>query len=371
MIERHRQRLLAAGKGSRNLAATNGHSTTGPSQSTKQTPEEAAAAAVLTEDQLLERFVQQLHDRDDNRVDSIGAPTVPTSLSRRILNRQGVGYIDGTVGAVVSAAADRFLATVLQQGLACRDERLKGAELIRGAEETRQAHREQYEADVEFRRKRKLEIEEKNKQICHNAIKAAETLKKFPPPPANAAASSTATTASGDTASTKKKKKKVDNAATAGPPSKLKLKEDDESSVNSIDEEEAYHMEYFGDIAPVKKDKDDEDDDMLILRDLARPLEAWDFHVLGKEGLRAIDRADDSEDEESDDEKEEEEDGAPDSDEDEDDDDADEMDGKRTPVPKGPPKKKSSPSSDNKRKPTASPHPTITPTDSSQDKTGG
>ena len=183
MIELQRARLLAAGKGSRNHAAaassnTNGGATTPPP---RQTPQQAAAAAVLTEDQLLDRFIQRLHQRDDSRADSAAAPTVPTALSRRILHKQGVGYLDGTVGAVVSAAGDRFLATVLQQTLVCRNERLKGAELVRSAARTRQRHWEQYEADVEFRRKRKLEVQEKQTQICQNAFKAAESLKKFPP----------------------------------------------------------------------------------------------------------------------------------------------------------------------------------------------
>ena len=393
MIELQRARLLAAGKGSRNhaAAAANGSAAAAAGASSaasaasastptvRQTPQQAAAAAMLTEDQLLDRFIQRLHHRDDSRADAASASTVPTALSRRILNKQGVGYLDGTVAAVVSAAADRFLATVLQQTMACRNERLKGAELLRGAERTRQRHWEQYEADVEYRRKRKLEIQEKQTQICHNAIKAAESLKKFPP-----ANSASATAAEAETTPSKKKKKKSDDTSASGAAgangSRLKLpkdgEDDDEASVNSLDEEEAYHRDYFGDVASSGKrnndndEDDDDEDDMVILRDLARPLEAWDFHVTGKYGmLPAIDRTVDSEDESDEEEDDEADAGAADSDEDDagDDDDADELDGKMTPVPKASDKKKSSPSaaSDSKRRASTPAVPTPTPTEAS------
>jgi len=389
MIKRQRAALLLqAGKGSRTSASTvNGSSAA--QAPVRQTPQQAAAAAVLTEDQLLDRFIQRLHQRDDSRPDAAGAPTVPTALSRRMLAKQGVGYLDHTVGAVVSAAGDRFLATILQQATACRNERLKGAELVKSAALTRQRHWEQYEADVEHRRKRKLELQEKDAETCHNAIKAAEALKKFPPASTTASSTSNANsnvpegTETTPSSSSKKKKKKVDDSAassSANNGSRLKLHAqgaDDEASVNSIDEEEAYHRDYFGDVVAVGKGgniingnaMDEEDEDMLILRDLSRPLEAWGFHVTGKQGLQpAMERSEDSEDESDDEEEDSDADGAPgddDMDEDDvgdDDDDADEMDGKRTPVPKSMvDKKKASPSSDSKRK-SAAPSPAPTPT---------
>eukprot|EP00977_Amphora_coffeiformis_P014152 scaffold3882_cov164-Amphora_coffeaeformis.AAC.20 len=387
MIKRQRAALLLqAGKGSR--AATSsvngGKATPTP---VRQTPQQAAAAAMLTEDQLLDRFIQRLHQRDDSRPDAAGAPTVPTALSRRILAKQGVGYLDHTVGAVVSAAGDRFLATILHQATACRDERLKGAELIKNAARTRQRHWEQYEADVEHRRKRKLDLQEKDAEICHNAIKAAEALKKFPP--ANSASSASNANSNkaegGETtpSSSKKKKKKADDSAAnsnANNGSRLKLHTQgggDEASVNSIDEEEAYHRDYFGDVVAVGKGNgnaiDDEEEDMLILRDLSRPMEAWGFHVTGKQGLQpAMERSEDSEDESDGEEEDSDADGAPgedDMDEDDvadDDDDADEMDGKRTPIPKSmADKKKASPASDSKRK-SAAPSPVPTPTPNSE-----
>lgn len=376
MIELQRKRLLAAGKGSRKNSATGASSAANGGASTappRQTPQQAAAAAMLTEDQLLDRFIQRLHQRDDSRADSVGAPTVPTALSRRLLHKQGVGYLDGTVGAVVSAAGDRFLATVLQQTLACRNERLKGAALVRSAARTRQRHWEQYEADVEYRRKRKLEVQEKQTQICHNALKAAESLKKFPP------ATNTTNSNANDTETptSKKKKKKTDDGATSGANtangSRLKLKDDldEEASINSLDEEEAYHRDYFGDVAHGKNlENDDEDDDIVILRDLSRPLQAWGFHVTGKHGLQPVDQTVDSEDESDEEESDDAEAGMADSDEDDagDDDDADEMDGKMTPVPKSAAdKKKSSPASDSKRKSATSPAPTPVPTELSKD----
>lgn len=370
MIELQRARLLAAGKGSRAHGGANGSSGATTPPPTRQTPQQAAAAAMLSEDQQIDIFAQRLHQRDDSRADASMAPTVPTALSRRILHRQGVGYLDGTVGAVVSAAADRFLATVLQQALACRNERLKGAELSRGAARTRQRHWEQYEADVEYRRKRKADQQARDREVCAQAIKAAEGLKKFPPASKETEESSTPS---------KKKKKKSDdggggaagaNAAAAGAntsSSRLKLTDenDEEASVNSLDEEEAYHRDYFGEVVMTKKKKvdDEEDDDMMILRDLSRPLEAWGFHVTGKHGMQPVDRTVDSEAESDEEEDEEAEAGGTDASDDEDggdDEEADEMDGKMTPIPKPADKKKSSPASGEKRRASASPAPTPT-----------
>ena len=36
-----------------------------------------------------------------------------------------------------------------------------------------------------------------------------------------------------------------------------------------------------------KKNEDKDDDDILLLKDIVRPLEAWDFHINGKEALEA------------------------------------------------------------------------------------
>jgi hypothetical protein len=80
------------------------------------------------------------------------------------LQKQGVGYLDDTVAAVVSASADRFLATVLHQAAACRDQRLKGAELAQEAARHRKRHMQHYEADSDDRQRRKEEKEKKRER---------------------------------------------------------------------------------------------------------------------------------------------------------------------------------------------------------------
>jgi len=291
MIELHRAKLLATGTANNSTAGqsiSNGSpqqqvlNNRLPQQSVspqiRQTPQQAAAAALRNEDMQMQRFIQQLQQRNDSRPTSVSAPTVPTPLSRRMLQKQGVGYLDDTVAAVASAAGDRFLATVLQQAVACRDVRLKGAEMAREATRHRKRHIQQYEADANERQRRKLEKEEKREKANLAAIEAAENLKKrgVSPLPSKDGES---------VASKSKKKKKTDDLSTNGSSRLKHLKDDDEASYDSIDEEEEYYREYYGD-NDMNVDEDEEDDDeMLILRDLARPLEAWGYHVTGKEGM--------------------------------------------------------------------------------------
>lgn len=257
-----------------------------------QTPQEAAAAEVLAEDAQLQRFIHRMQRRDDSNpmVDSSTGPTVPTALSRRMLQRQGVGYLDPTVGAVISASADRFLATVLQQAIACRDQRLKGAEMARQAARQRKRHIQNYEADMDDRKRRRQEVENSQERAHLQLIAKAESLKK-------------GGGSSKDDDDKKKKKKKtpedstVDDNGNKGGNSKGDLEDDHDESYDSIDEEEDYYQQKLGDVEnPHEEDDEDEEDDTLLLRDLVRPLEAWDFHLTGKEAL---------EDEESDEEEEE------------------------------------------------------------------
>jgi hypothetical protein len=244
-----------------------------------QTPQQAAAAAVRLEDLQMQRFFHRLQARDDTRPDASSGPTVPTALSRRILQKQGVGYLDDTVAAVVSASADRFLATVLHQAAACRDQRLKGAELAREAARHRKRHMQHYEADSDDRQRRKEEKEKKREKANIAAVEAAEVLTKSGKTPAK----------EGEPTATKSKKKKkvvVDDSATNGRKPKPQHEEDDDDSYDSVDEEEDYYRNYYGDgNVNGGKDDDEEDDETLILRDIARPLEAWDFHLTGKEGM--------------------------------------------------------------------------------------
>mmetsp|Transcript_3752 Transcript_3752/g.5527 ORF Transcript_3752/g.5527 Transcript_3752/m.5527 type:complete len:338 (-) Transcript_3752:347-1360(-) len=77
-----------------------------------------------SEDDKLRIFLTMLQRRDDSQAHVLTAPTVPTSLSRRILQRQGVAYLDSTVATLVSASADRFLHSLLLQVKQSRDQRL-------------------------------------------------------------------------------------------------------------------------------------------------------------------------------------------------------------------------------------------------------
>lgn len=309
MIELHRARLLAAGKGSKNMGGPpgaslhqngSGGSAASPHQpKPQQTPREAAVAAMQSDDTQMKRFLQRLqHQRDDSRPgEASSGPTVPTALSRRMLQRQGAGYLDSTVAAVTSAAADRFLATVLQQAVACRDQRLKGAEMARQAAKKRKRHKRQYQEDADDRRRRKEEREETREEINLAAIAAAEGLKRKSTAPSTAAGvTDTGQAEDGDggdapgsAAKAKKKKKAVDSIPINGLKRKAKDLSDDEASYDSIDEEEEYYREYYNnddnDDDAISEDEDEEDDEMMILRDLARPLEAWDFHLEGKLGM--------------------------------------------------------------------------------------
>jgi hypothetical protein len=306
MIELQRARLLGAKGGGNNGGTPVSTPTQNGSQSNRiimpgqtpgalpaaqahQTPQQSAAAAVRLEDLQMQRFFHRLQARDDARPDASSGPTVPTALSRRILQKQGVGYLDDTVAAVVSASADRFLATVLHQAAACRDQRLKGAELAQEAARHRKRHMQHYEADSDERQRRKEEKEKKRERANLAAVEAAEVLTKSGKSPAK----------EGEPTATKSKKKKkvvVDDNGTNGNKRKHHPEEDDDDSYDSVDEEEDYYRNYYGDDnVNGGKDDEDEDDETLILRDIARPLEAWDFHLTGKEGM--YHRPDASEDE--------------------------------------------------------------------------
>lgn len=267
-----------------------------------QTPQEAAAAEVLAEDAQLQRFIHRMQRRDDSNpmADSSTGPTVPTALSRRMLNKQGVGYLDQTVGAVISASADRFLATVLQQAVACRDHRLKGAEMAKQAGRQRKRHIHLYEADMDDRKRRRQELEDSEERSHLKLIATAEALKKG------------GGSSKDSIDKKKKKKKKPEEASTAvngdnSGDKKTDPEDGNDESYDSIDEEEDYYQSKLGDSQePLDQDEEDEEDDTLLLKDLVRPLEAWDFHLTGKESLETYgSEGDDEEGLEDDDEKDE------------------------------------------------------------------
>mmetsp|Transcript_30406 Transcript_30406/g.46640 ORF Transcript_30406/g.46640 Transcript_30406/m.46640 type:complete len:377 (+) Transcript_30406:127-1257(+) len=313
MIELQRARLglppiTSASKqpNSNNTMTNNSHhqsvSATASAAAPAPTPQQAAAATLLTEDEQLKTFLQKMQDRNDNTTSDRG-PTVPTALSRRMLQRQGVGYLDDTVAAVTSAAADRFLATVLQQAVACRDQRIKGATLAREEARKRKRHRQQYKEDVADRHRRnEARMTERCKQH-KSAIDAAEALNKK------------SKDGAGDNPSkSKKKKKKPAPAETKENGNKetseeKKGQEEDEASYDSLDEEEDYYQRMYGDEDDEEESENDEDDEddtrfTVLLRDVVRPLEAWKINLTGKLGVGATpddasDGEDDSDEEEA------------------------------------------------------------------------
>lgn len=217
MIELQRARLLAAN---------------GSASSSSATKQQSPARA---EDHQLQQFLERLE-----------GPTVPTPLSRRILQRQGVAYLDPTVAEVTSAAADHFLAQVLQESLICREHRCKTTS-------SRKRHRQRYRADADDRRRRKAQAERHKEKEYLSKIEAAEKL------------------------GSKKKVELPSNGDSNGDPIDV-----DEQSYDSVDAEEEYYHNYYGSSG---KDDDDEVDDRLILPDIVRPLQARGFSLMGKKGL--------------------------------------------------------------------------------------
>jgi hypothetical protein len=156
-----------------------------------------------------------------------------------------------------------------------------------------------YDADTDDRKRRKEEAEMNRESHHLKAISEAEALKK------------------GGKSAEDKKKKKAKKAEE--PMSQLNgvtndSIDDGDESYDSIDEEEEYYQKRH-DPDPLEtrgktNDDEDEDDDTLQLRDLVRPLEAWRFHLTGKEALEPS--LPESNDESGEDEYEEKEDGADD-----------------------------------------------------------
>ena len=248
----------------------------------QQTSQQVAATALLAEDGQLKQFLQRLQTRDDSNPVTTSGPTVPSALSRRLLQKQGVGYLDDTVAAITSAAADQFLATVLQQAVACRDRRLKGVELMRAEARQRRKHKIAHREDIDDRKRRKLAKDDIRTKANLAAVAAAKELNAGSK---SVAATSVAATTRVDDNKTKKSKKKKAETENGG----KKKDDEDESSDDSLDDEEEYYESYYnGEGVDVYGDEDDDDDEldtMLVLRDLERPLEAWDFNLTGKLGL--------------------------------------------------------------------------------------
>mmetsp|Transcript_11206 Transcript_11206/g.20433 ORF Transcript_11206/g.20433 Transcript_11206/m.20433 type:complete len:504 (+) Transcript_11206:638-2149(+) len=279
-------------------------STAEPSPNVAPLPQEQAtsAATMDSEDARLQKFLHLLASRSQaadassfpimgssSMEPTVGAPTVPIALSRRLLHRSGVGYLDECVPAIASAAADRFLATVLHQAMACRDRRLAGAELLKREGREYRRHRKRIKAEENDRLRRKRQKEDKRRHANINAISAATKNKSGDAAP-------------GDSSKKSKSKKVKKNDASEGVNATSKTNDEHDLSDDSIDEEEEYYNSHrHGDDSDDElstnsgldedensdEDSDDENRDLLLLRDLVRPLEAWGMSLAGKAGLCA------------------------------------------------------------------------------------
>jgi hypothetical protein len=301
MIELQRARLLAV-KGSKSGASqitstqqipqttssARSEVSGRPASAAKGTStQQLAAASALSDDADMSLFFEMLQKhRDDNRADVLSGPTVPTALSRRILQREGVGYLDSTVAVLASAMADRFLATLIHQSVVCRDHRLKGCEFARETEKYRRRHQRLHRDSVQNRWKRKLANQQKREMSNLAIVQVAENVKAK-------GSLSKESSKDGDVTIKSKKKKKATSAGdqqlgVSNTNSNAQTREndsDDALSFDSIDEEEDYYGRYYSETRITDSGTDDEEDEMIILRDFERSLEAWNFSVAGKSGV--------------------------------------------------------------------------------------
>ncbi len=310
---------------------------------------------MLDEDERLRRFLTLVKFRHKicnikNANISIG-PTVPNPLSKRILNKEGVNFMDESVPAIMSAAADQFLATVLQQTIICRDRRLQGEEIAK--KEKRELNKSKKRRKEELRQKqqKRLKLEQDLENALQKSINGTGKKKKGPSYVSN------------------KLIQDVERAI------------DDDEVNDTIDEEIDYYEKYTkneddsneGDDQGVEdgvsdddeNDDDDEDENKLTLqlRDVIRPLEAWGICCSGKIGLsiQMMDQDDEKKENEADEDDDSNSEGDGDMDlDDEDEDDEISMAtektggkkmGKRAPTPKA----AKSPSKAKQRKKAATP----------------
>ncbi|KAL7517029.1 hypothetical protein ACHAWX_001989 [Stephanocyclus meneghinianus] len=231
-------------------------------------------------------------------------PTTPQNLSRRILHKQGVGYLDDAVSLLLSAASDRFLAAVLTQAAACRDRRLEGYKALLVERKERKRHRRKVLKERTERERRFREEIEKRRKGAEDAMKEAEDGKKgvkAPIAPVVAPAL-----------------EEESFQVTQADLERLKeFRKDNED----LDAEEDYYHNYFGKneydwddnevggkTAPNgdneeesdEYDSEEEIDDKqydLLLRDIVRPLGAWGFDLTSKIGFSSADTGMDEESE--------------------------------------------------------------------------
>ena len=255
-------------------------------------------------------------------------PTVPTSLTRRILQTQGCSYLDPNIAAIMSHAADHFLATVLSQALACRDLRIQGEDLRKQAHQREKLDRKKRKKEAMERLEKKRSIQNKKEDQWKNEIEKARKFKEMEEkriadlnnPRENGSSGSGMGKGRGNSNSKKKsggssKKKNQsklqsvnnsnnadDNEGADNGEGKSDT-ENDDLSENSLDkgelDEDLFYYNTDDDIS-LDDDNDDGDDeedenrDMLLLRDIERPVQAWGMTFAGKLGLCVNNFDDDS-----------------------------------------------------------------------------
>jgi len=208
-------------------------------------------------------------------------PTIPSALSRRILHKSGVGYLDNSVPLILSAMSDRFLATILVQAKACRDRRIEGYKATIKERKKRNKHRKLVLKERLGRDKRYKEELSKKRSMMESTVEDAKELLE-------------------------KDNNKKGNSSSGGEDKTLfGLSEEEREAVKEykkqaadIDAEEEYYNKYYGkgedgnlDLDNISSDEEEDEDDELVvdtdlkLRDLVRPLGAWGFDLTGKIGF--------------------------------------------------------------------------------------
>jgi hypothetical protein len=274
-------------------------------------------------------------------------PTTPQNLSRRILHKQGVGFLDDAVSLLLSAASDRFLATVLTQATACRDRRLEGYKALLVERKARKRHRRKVLKErIERERRCKEEIDKKRKE-ADEVIKEHEEGKKAKAPSLATGTGAAASTATEALSFSIKKADidrmnefRTDNA-------EMDAEEDYYHSCfgNKGDDDNAGEKDTLDEENEEESDDDDDSDDEiddkqydLLLRDIVRPLGAWGFDLTAKVGFDSPDMGAEEECEYIEEDKDEEEgdDEADDEDIDNEEDESDDEEGNGAKKPPSP-----------------------------------
>jgi len=245
------------------------------------------------------------------------APTVPTSLTRRILQTQGCSFLDPNIATVMSHAADHFLATVLSKALACRDLRIQGEDLRKQVYDMekleRRKRKQAWEDRMESKRKKMLIKEGKWKEDIEKARKLKEEHERMMMDGNGSLGGNSASGRAGKnkgsnskrkssgSSSKKKNQSKQENSETApngkGANDKTQEVEEDDISLDSLEagdlDDDAFYYEDDLDLSSDEDNEDDDEDDenrdILLLKDLERPIQAWGMTFAGKFNLTSND----------------------------------------------------------------------------------